>query len=137
MRKPRRSPVTREIQAIRRSLSSIVRALDRLRPVLVGIAASDRGDPPRRRRKLTLSAARRAAPKAAGPVHGPLANPQAKAEGASQGAEGDEGSSSGDRRREETRKEVGTDPHGSSALAHERVRGSEQLRRNLWIIELP
>lgn len=72
MRKPRRSPVTREIQAIRRSLSSIVRALDRLRPVLVGIAASDRGDPPRRRRKLTLSTARRAALKQQGRYMGHL-----------------------------------------------------------------
>ena len=68
----RPTSISREIQAVRRSLTSIVRALDRLRRVLEPRAGGGRGDPPRRGRKLRLSAARRAALKVQGQYIGHL-----------------------------------------------------------------
>ena len=72
MRKRRRRSVSREIQAIRTSLSSIVQALDGLGPALEAAAASGRGDPPRRGHKLRLSAERRSALKLQGRYMGHL-----------------------------------------------------------------
>ena len=72
MWKPRRRSVSREIRAIRKSLSSIVRVLDRLAPVFETAATSGRGAAPLRRRKLRLSAARRAALKLQGQYMGYL-----------------------------------------------------------------
>lgn len=58
------SSVNREIQTIRRSLATVVRALARLGPALAAGARAARS--PRPRRKLQLSPARRAALKLQG-----------------------------------------------------------------------
>ena len=71
MARSRRSSVTREIGAIRRSLASVARALPRL--VLALEAAARHAKPhPARRRTLRLSAARRAALKLQGQYMGYL-----------------------------------------------------------------
>jgi hypothetical protein len=57
--KARASSVGRDVQAIRRSLGAIVRALARLAPAL-DAATRGPGNPGRRGRKLKLSPARRA-----------------------------------------------------------------------------
>jgi len=59
--KPRRSSVVRDIRAIRKSLSSIARAVQRLAPLLQAAATAGPGNPSRSGRKLRLSAERRAA----------------------------------------------------------------------------
>ena len=72
MPKPRRRSIGREIQFIRRSLASIVRSLVRLAPALEAAASSGREGPPRRGRRLRLSAERRAALKLQGQYMGHL-----------------------------------------------------------------
>jgi len=69
--KPSRASVARDIQAIRRSLGSIARALARLAPALEATLRGS-GNPGRRGRKLRLSAARRAALKLQGQYMGHL-----------------------------------------------------------------
>jgi hypothetical protein len=71
VRKPRRSSVGRDIRAIRTSLSSIARAVQRLAPLLQAAAAGP-GNPSRRGRRLRLSAERRAALKLQGQYMGHL-----------------------------------------------------------------
>jgi hypothetical protein len=66
----RGTPAAREVRAIRRSLLSIVSALERLTPFLVEAAAP--GGSTRRGRKLKLSPARRAALKLQGQYMGYL-----------------------------------------------------------------
>ena len=70
---PRRS-VAREIRAIRTSLSSIIRAVQRLGPVLEAAASAGAGGGARPARKLKLSPARRAALKLQGQYMGYLRN---------------------------------------------------------------
>ena len=72
MRKPRHTSVGRDIRAIRTSLSSIARAVQRLAPLLQAAAAAGPGNPSRRGRKLRLSAERRAALKLQGQYMGYL-----------------------------------------------------------------
>jgi hypothetical protein len=71
LRKRRAGSVSRDVQAIRRSLGSIARALARLVPAL---EAATRGpaNPARRGRKLRLSPARRASLKLQGQYMGYL-----------------------------------------------------------------
>lgn len=71
MRTPRRGSVGRDVQSIRRSLASIARALARLAPALEAALRSSE-NPGRRRRKLRLSPARRAALKLQGQYMGYL-----------------------------------------------------------------
>ena len=61
MRKPRRNSVGQDIRAIRTSLSSIARAVQRLAPLLQAAASASPGNHSRRGRKLRLSVERRAA----------------------------------------------------------------------------
>jgi len=63
--KPRQRSINVEIQSIRRSLVSVVRALARLGPALEAGTRAAQGPAPRRR-KLRLSPARRAALKLQG-----------------------------------------------------------------------
>jgi hypothetical protein len=72
MRKPRGSSVGRDIRAIRTSLSSIARAVQRLAPLLQAAATSGRGKPSRRGRRLRLSTERGAALKLQGQYMGYL-----------------------------------------------------------------
>ena len=72
MTKPRRSSIGRDIRAIRTSLSSIARAVQRLAPLLEAAAAPDTGNAPRRGRRLRLSAQRRDALKLQGQYMGHL-----------------------------------------------------------------
>ena len=78
---PRRS-VAREMRAIRASLLSIVRAVQRLGPVLEAGASGVAGGSVRPARKLRLSAERRAALKLQGQYMGYLRNlkPRQKAQ---------------------------------------------------------
>jgi hypothetical protein len=69
--KARASSVGRDVQAIRRSLGAIVRALARLAPAL-DAAARGPANPGSRRRKLKLSPARRASLKLQGQYIGYL-----------------------------------------------------------------
>lgn len=71
MRKPGRNSVARDIRAIRTSLSSIARAVQRLAPLLQAAAASP-GNPSRHGRRLRISAERRAALKLQGQYMGHL-----------------------------------------------------------------
>jgi hypothetical protein len=61
VKKPGGSSVGRDIRAIRTSLSSIARAVQRLAPLLQAAAAAGPGNPSRRGRRLRISAERRAA----------------------------------------------------------------------------
>lgn len=72
MRKPHRNSVARDIRAIRTSLSSIARAVQRLAPLLQAAASASPGNPSRRGRKLRLSAERRAALRLQGQYMGHL-----------------------------------------------------------------
>ncbi len=72
MRKPRGRSIGREIRAIRTSLSSIARAVQRLAPLLQAAAAVGPENSSRRRRRLRLSAGRRAALKLQGQYMGHL-----------------------------------------------------------------
>lgn len=72
MRKPRRSSVGRDIRAIRTSLSSIARAVQRLAPLLQAAASAGPQNPSRPGRRLRLSAERRAALKLQGQYMGHL-----------------------------------------------------------------
>jgi hypothetical protein len=69
--RPGRTAVGRDVQAIRRSLGSIARALARLAPALEA-AARDPATSGRRGRKLRLSAARRASLRLQGQYMGHL-----------------------------------------------------------------
>ena len=77
MPRRRRTSVTKDVQAIRRSLGSIARTLGRLGPAL---EAALRGseNPGRRGRKLRLSPARRAALRRQGQYMGHLRNLKAR-----------------------------------------------------------
>ncbi len=81
MGKLQRGSVGRDVQAIRRSLGSISRALARLAPALAAATRSP-GKPVRQRRKLRLSPARRAALELQGQYMGYLRNlkPRQKAQ---------------------------------------------------------
>jgi hypothetical protein len=72
MLKLRRRSISREIQTIRRSLSSIVRALVRLTPALEAAVANGPVHQQRRQRRLRLSPGRRAALKLQGQYIGHL-----------------------------------------------------------------
>ena len=61
MRATRGKSITRDIQAIRRSLSTVARALGRLGPALAAAGAAGPGRIASARRKPTLSPARRRA----------------------------------------------------------------------------
>lgn len=94
MRTPRAKSISRDIQAIRKSLSTVARALGRLGPALEGAAGAAR---PERaasvRRKPTLSPARRRALKFQGQYMsevrelGPRQKAQVKALRAAKGVE--------------------------------------------------
>lgn len=71
MRRPRNMSVRRDVQAIRRSLGSIARALARLAPVIEA-AFGGISKPSARGRKLRLSPARRGALKLQGQYMGHL-----------------------------------------------------------------
>lgn len=72
MRKPGGSSVGRDIRAIRMSLSSIARAVQRLAPLLQAAATAGPGKASRRGRRLRLSLERRAALKLQGQYMGYL-----------------------------------------------------------------
>lgn len=69
---PRRTSVGMDVLSIRRSLSSIARALSRLAPLLQAAASASPGNPSHRGRKLRLSAQRRAALRLQGQYMGHL-----------------------------------------------------------------
>ena len=71
MRKSRRSSVSRDIRVIRQSLSSIIRALNRLAPLLGAVVAGS-SNPKGLGRTLNLSAERRAALRQQGQYMGAL-----------------------------------------------------------------
>ncbi len=71
MRKPGRMSVSRDVQAIRRSLGSIARALARLAPALEA-AVKGPSTPLKSGRRLRLSSARRSALKVQGQYMGHL-----------------------------------------------------------------